>query len=318
MPRLTLSRLCWTALLAACAAGNSTAQKLLPATFRTNAQLVLVPVNVTDRDGRAVEGLRAENFKVFDDQTPREIAAFSSEDAPCSVGLVFDISGSMRDALNATKSVAQAFFKTTNPEDEFLMLTVSTLPNTVSGFTTDTVALQQNVQAATPGGFTALLDTVYLALSRMKNGTRPRRALLILSDGMDNQSRYSKGELMRLAFETDAQVYVVLVDGIPGASSGGGLYVPSMVAKPWQRAAERQGPETLEELAEKTGGLHFHARNVEEGAAAAAKIGRSLRNEYIIGYRAPVTDAPGKYHRVRIKSNVPKVRVYARNGYYAQ
>jgi VWFA-related protein len=90
------------------------------------------------------------------------------------------------------------------------------------------------------------------------------------------------------------------------------------VAKPGQQAAERQGPLTLEELAEKTGGLHFHVRDANEGADAAEKIGRALRNEYVIGYRAPRSDSSGKWHRVRVKSNVPKIHVYARSGYYSQ
>lgn len=288
---------------------------MMPATFRASSQLVLVPVNVTDHYGKTVAGLRAENFTVFDDQSPQPIASFTAEDAPCSVGLVLDISGSMRYALNVTKPAAQAFLKTTNPEDEYMMLTVSTLPDTVSGFTPDVEALAQSIQATTPDGFTALLDTVYLGLNRMKHGTRPRRALIIFSDGMDNRSRYSKGDIMRLALEADVQVYTILVDGLPNSSVP---FVPSMVAKPWQQAAQRQGPQMLEELAEKTGGLHFHVRDANEGADAAEKIGQALRNEYVIGYRAPQSDSSGKWHRVRVKSTVPKTRVYARSGYYSR
>jgi Ca-activated chloride channel homolog len=315
---ITIPRLCGVAFVCAIFVTDVQAQRLLPATFESNSAMVLIPVNITDRDGKTIPGLRAEDFAVFDEQAPQQIASFSSEDAPCSVGLVLDISGSMRYALSTTKRIADIFLKASNPEDEFLMLTVSSVPDADSRFTTETEALAQDVQATRPGGMTALLDTVYLGLNRMRKATRPRRAVVILSDGMDNQSRYSKRELMRLALESDVQVYTILVDGLSGASASAAPFVPSMVAKPWQQAAERQGPEALKELSEKTGGLYFHVRNDANGADAAARVARALRNEYIIGYRAPNSGASGKWHRVQVKSTVPKARIFARSGYYAQ
>ncbi len=288
----------------------------VPAAFRTNSQMVLVPVTVTDHSGKTIEGLRAENFKILEDQTPQPIVSFTSEDAPCSVGLVLDISGSMRNTLGSVKGVAHSFFQTANSGDEFLLLTVSTQPEAVSSFTTDIADLEESIERTSPGGMTALIDTVYLGLNSMRKARQPRRALLVLSDGMDNFSRYSKGELMRVALEADVQIYTVIVDGIGGASTGI-PFRPSMIAKPIDQARERQGPLLLEELADKTGGLHFHVRNDAEAKEAAIKVGRALRNEYVIGYQPPTSGATGKYHRVHVKSNVPKVNVYARNGYYA-
>lgn len=318
MPGLTIPRIFGVAFVCAVLVTDLQAQRLLPTTFQSNSAMVLIPVNITDRDGKTIQGLRAEDFTVFDEQAPQQIASFSSDDAPCSVGLVLDISGSMRYALTTTKRIADVFLKASNPEDEFLMLTVSSVPEAEPSFTTETGALAEDVQVTRPGGMTALLDTVYLGLNRMRKATRPRRALLILSDGMDNQSRYSKRELMRLALESDVQVYTILVDGLSGSSGGAGPFVPSMVAKPWQQAAEREGPEMLKELSERTGGLYFHARNDAEGAEAAARTARALRNEYIIGYRAPNTGSSGKWHHVHVKSTVPKARIFARSGYYAQ
>ena len=112
--------------------------------FRTNAQMVLVPVTVTDHNGKTIQGLRAEDFNILEDQVPQQIVSFTAEDAPCSVGLVLDISGSMRNTLDAAKGVAQSFFQTANPEDEFLLLTVSTQPEAISGFTTDIAALEES------------------------------------------------------------------------------------------------------------------------------------------------------------------------------
>jgi Ca-activated chloride channel family protein len=281
--------------------------------------MVLVPVTVTDRNGKTIEGLRAENFNILDDQKPQRIASFATEDAPCSVGLVLDISGSMRNTLSTAKDVAQSFFRTANPDDEFLLLTVSTLPVATPGFTTDAAALEKTIELARPGGRTALIDTVYLGLSRMREARRPRRALLILSDGMDNQSRYSKGELMRLALEADVQIYtIVMPDNASGGAIGNGApFRPSLIKKPGGEAQDRQGPDLLEKLSERTGGLHFRVRNDTEAKAAAIKAGQALREEYVIGYQPPDPGTAGKWHRVSVKSNVPKVNVHARNGYYA-
>jgi Ca-activated chloride channel homolog len=289
----------------------------VPAAFRTNAQMVLIPVNVTDHNGKTIEGLRAQNFSVFEDQAPQQIVSFTAEDAPCSVGLVLDISGSMRNSLELAKGVAHSFLQTANPEDEFLLLTVSTEPEAVSRFTTDVADLEDSIGRTSPGGMTALIDTVYLGLNQMRKARQPRRALLILSDGMDNNSRYSKGELMRVALEADVQVYTIVVGDGSGGGTVGIPFRPSMIAKPIDQARERQGPLLLEELSDKTGGLHFRARNDAEAKEAAIKAGRALRNQYVIGYQPPNSGPTGKWHRVHVKSNVPKVNIYARNGYYA-
>lgn len=289
----------------------------MPAAFRTSAQLVLVPVTVTDHDGRTIEGLRARDFNVLEDHVPQQIISFAAEDAPASVGLVLDISGSMRNTFEAAKRVAHSFLQTANPEDEFLLLTVSTLPDAVSRFTNDVAYLEETIGSTSPGGMTALIDTVYLGLNNMRRANHPRRALLILSDGMDNYSRYSKGELMRVALEADVQIYTIIIgNSSEGSSSGGAIFRPSLVAKPIDQAREREGPNLLEELSDKTGGLHFHVRNDAEATEAAIKAGNALRNQYVIGYQPPANSASGKWHQVHVKSNVPKANVYARNGYH--
>jgi Ca-activated chloride channel family protein len=279
--------------------------------------MVLVPVTVTDHNGKTIEGLRAEDFHIFDDQTSEQIVSFSSEDAPCSVGLVLDISGSMQKTLSDAKEIAQAFFETANLDDEFLLLTVSTQPAAMPGFTTDTAAVEESIGFTKPGGLTALIDTIYLGLSRMREAQWPRRALLILSDGMDNHSRYSQSELMRMALEADVQIYTIVIDnGLAGTSTNTAPYRPSLITKPWDRAQERQGPEMLQKLSDETGGLYFRVHNNAEAKEDAIKAGRALRNEYVIGYHPPISGTSGRWHRIRVKSNVSKVYVHARNGYY--
>jgi Ca-activated chloride channel family protein len=264
-------------------------------------------------------GLQAKDFNILDGQTPQQIVSFAIEDIPCSAGLVLDASGSMQNTLGVVKQSARAFVRTANPEDEFLLLTVSTLPETVSGFTTDTADLEENIALTRPGGFTALIDTVYLGLNQMRKARNPQRALVIVSDGMDNHSRYSKSELLRVALEADVQIYTIIIDnGAAGASASTAPFRPSMIAKPGDQAAARQqGPSILEELAEKTGGLSFHARTDAQAQAAIMKAGQALRNEYVIGYRPGDSGLPGKWHRIRVKSTLPKVSVHARSGYYA-
>jgi Ca-activated chloride channel family protein len=291
---------------------------LKPAAFRSDTQMVLVPVTVTDRNGKSIEGLQAKDFTLLEDQVSQPIVSFGADDAPCSVGLVLDVSGSMRNTLGAAKGVAKTFFQTANPGDEFLLLTVSSQPEAVSGFTTDIVDLEENIARTSPNGMTALIDTVYLGLNRMRKARHPRRALLILSDGMDNFSRYSKTELLRVALEADVQIYTIIFDnGAGGGSTPTIPFRPVMIRKAGDQGEEREGARLLEELSDKTGGLHFHARNDNEANEAAIKAGRALRNQYVIGYQPSISGASGKWHRIHVKSTLPKVNVYARNGYYA-
>jgi Ca-activated chloride channel family protein len=288
------------------------------AAFRADTQIVLVPVTVTDRNGKSIEGLQAKDFTILEDQVSQRIVSFGADDAPCSVGLVLDVSGSMRNTLGAAKGVARTFLQTANPGDEFRLLTVSSQPEAVSGFTTDVVDLEENIARTSPNGMTALIDTVYLGLNRMRKARHPRRALLILSDGMDNFSRYSKTELLRVALEADVQIYTIIFDnGSGGGSTGTIPFRPTMIRKAGDQGEEREGARLLEELADKTGGLHFHARNENEANDAAIKAGRALRNQYVIGIQPSVSGASGKWHRIHVKSTVPKASVYARNGYYS-
>jgi len=317
-PRTALRFSC-VALPLLFAGGSATAQ-IVPtaANFRTSTRMVLVPVTVTDHYGKTILGLQAKDFNIFDDQTPQAIVSFTAEDAPCSAGLVLDISGSMQTTLGAVKESALAFVRTANPRDEFLLLTVSTLPEASLAFTTDTAVLEDSIARTRTGGFTALIDTVYLGLNQMRKARHPQRALVIVSDGMDNHSRYSKAELLKAALEADVQIYSIIIDNGAGGSSPNTVpFRPSMIAKPGDQGAARQGPSLLEELADKTGGLSFHARNGAEAQGAMLKAGLALRNEYVIGYQPADSDASGKRHQIRVKSTVPKVSVHARSGYYA-
>jgi Ca-activated chloride channel homolog len=288
------------------------------ATFSATSQMVLVPVTVTDHYGKTIMGLQARDFNIFEDQNSLPIASFATQDTPCSTGLVLDVSGSMRSTLDVVKKSARAFVREANTDDEFILLTVSTQPSTESVFTSDSEDVEENIASTRPGGFTALIDTVYLGLNRMRKARNPQRALVVISDGMDNHSRYSKAELLQVALEADVQIYSMIIDnGATNSSTATYPFRPSMIAKPGDQAAQRQGPNLLEELADKTGGLYFHARNDSEAQEAILRAGEALRNQYVIGYRPADFGQSGKWHRIRVKTAVPKLSVHARSGYFA-
>jgi len=273
--------------------------------LRVNVDLVLVPVTVTDRSGVVVSNLAESSFTVLEDNSPRPIVSFNTEDVACSVGVVVDISGSMGDKTGLAAGAMRAFFGTANPEDEAFLLTVSTRPDTLSGFTQDFGNLQSQLSMSRPGGKTALVDTIELALQRLREAHHPRRALLIISDGMDNHSRYSEGELLRLAAEADVQIYTI------------GMAPSAVNKKGIERLEEPRGLAFLSHLASRSGGLDFTLGSYENPAPIAGKIGHAIRDQYLIGY-SPLSSEQGKWRAIRVKVDAPQVHVSARNGYYAR
>lgn len=275
--------------------------------IRVESSLVLIPVTVTDPLNRFVTGLEKENFRLLEDKSEQRITHFASEDAPLSVGLVFDTSGSMGNKLSRSREAVAQFFKTANPEDEFFLVTFNDRPELVSGFTTSLEEVQNKLTFTQSRGRTALLDGVYMALHTMKKAKNPRKALLIISDGGDNSSRYTESEIKNLVREADVQIYAI------------GIFEP--VSARGRTAEELSGPSLLSEIAEQTGGRHFPVENLNELSDIAAKIGIELRNQYIIGYTPSNTGRDGKYRRVQVKliqpRGLPPLRAYWRLGYYA-
>ncbi len=293
-------------IVLAAAAWSAAAQRL-PASqapaFRADATLVLVPVAVVDRRGAVVNGLARDAFTLTEDGVRQQIRSFSEEDAPVSMGIVLDLSGSMRGVLGVAKESLRALVKDVNPADEAFLNTVSTRPRTYSGFTQDFDDVLTRIAFESAGGDTALIDTVYESLKELRSGIHARKALLIISDGMDNHSRYSRGELLERAVESDAQIYTIAVGSA------------SPYAKPMQAMEEKRGLLFLDELAAKTGGMSFAVRGGKEIAEAAARIGQALRNQYVIGYVPPGDDRGGRWHRIAVRVAGPEAKAYARAGY---
>src|SRR5215471_13858858 len=275
--------------------------------IRVDTTLVLIPVTVTDPLNRFVTGLEKEHFKLFEDKVEQNILQFSSEDAPLSIGLVFDTSGSMGSKLQKSRQAAVQFFKTANPEDEFFLIEFNDRPELVVPFTTDTEDIQNRLTFTQSKGKTALLDGVYMAMNTMKKARNPRKAVLIISDGGDNNSRYTESEIKNAVREADVQIY--------------GIGIFESIGARGRTPEEMAGPGLLSEVAELTGGRSYNVENVNELADIAAKIGIELRNQYMLYYtpKNPVRD--GKYRHVQVKlvqpRGLPPLKPFYRLGYYA-
>ena len=278
-----------------------------PPSIRVDTNLVLINVTVTDPLNRFVTGLEAEHFKLLEDKAEQKIASFASEDAPLSVGLVFDASGSMGSKLQKARLATAQFFKTANPEDKFFLVQFNDRPELTQPFTTNTEEIQNRLTFTQAKGRTALLDGVYLALNQMKKARNTRKAILILSDGGDNSSRYTESEIKNLVREADVQIYAI------------GIFEP--VSARGRTAEELSGPGLLSEMAEQTGGRHFPIENLNDLPDVAGKIGMELRNQYVIGYVPTNGNRDGKYRRVQVKlvqpRGLPPLRPFWRQGYYA-
>jgi VWFA-related protein len=275
--------------------------------IRVDTNLVLINVTVRDPLNRFVTGLEKEQFKLLEEKVEQKIVQFASEDAPLSIGLVFDASGSMGSKLQKARQAAAQFFKTANPEDEFFLVQFNDRPELVVPFTNSTEEIQNRLTFTQAKGKTALLDGVYTAMSQMKKAKNPRKAIIILSDGGDNSSRYTESEIRNLIREADVQVYAI------------GIFEP-MSAR-GRSAEEMAGPGLLTEVSEQTGGRHFPIENINELPDVAAKIGIELRNQYVLGYSPMNQDRDGKYRRVQVKliqpKGLPPLKAAWRQGYYA-
>jgi len=271
-------------------------------TIRVDTNLILVPVSVNDGLNRPVTGLERENFRVFEDKVEQKISQFAMDDDPVAVGLVFDTSGSMGAKLQRSRMAAAQFFRTANPEDEFFLVEFDDRPRLEVPLTQDTGRIESQLTFSRSHGSTALLDAIYLALHEMKHSKKNKKALLIISDGGDNHSRYTAMEVRNLVRESDVLIYSI------GVFGGGST------------PEEAGGPGLLAHISEQTGGRMFEA-NPTELPDIAQKIGVELRNRYVIGYSPTNLQKDGKYRTIQVvlvpPRGLPKLRAHWRTGYNA-
>ena len=274
-------------------------------TLKVDVDLVLVNATVTDQLNRYVSGLEEEHFQVWEDKVEQKIEYFSAEDVPISVGVIFDVSGSMKDKISTARDAAATFLRTGNPEDEYFLIEFANNPQVASDFTTDVTKLQNKLLFTPAKGMTAMYDSVYLGLEKLKEGSNPKKAILLITDGEDNHSRYTFSQVKEFVKEQDVQIYGIgIVDD-------------------WnsQLGAGRTGRALIEELSELTGGRAFFPDSVYELEDICTKIAVELKNQYVIGYKSTNGVKDGKWRKLRVKVNPPRgiqrLGVRFKQGYYA-
>lgn len=253
---------------------------------KVDVDLVLVTATVTDRSNRFIPGLEREHFQIFEDKVEQKISQFSTEEMPVSIGLLFDVSSSMAKTLSRAKDAAIAFLKTTNPEDEFFLLTFADQPKVEQEFTSDLIDIENHLAFAPAKGSTTLYDAVYVGLEKIKHGHNAKSALLLITDGEDTGSRHSLRNVRNAAKESDTQIYAIGIDTDSFFPSTGWL--------------------VLEEMAEITGGSAYFPDSVNDLEDIYIKIALELRNQYVLGYSSTNPTKDGRWRKIKVKLNPPK------------
>ena len=262
--------------------------------IRVDVNLVLIPVTVTDSYERPVRGLQKSDFHLFEDGVERQISQFFSQETPISIGIVFDASASMKGKMEQSLQAVREFLKMSLPGDEFFLTKFNDRPEPVFGFTSVATDIEQSLPSIQPGGWTALCDAIYLGVHQMKHATHTRKVLLILSDGGDNNSRYTGREIKQLVQESDVRIFSISI----------------LDRSPW-----------LDAIAEESGGRAFRVRKIEELPDLAANISAELHGEYVLGFSPSDRTNDGLYRKIKValEQTVGTARLRAswKRGYYA-
>jgi VWFA-related protein len=263
------------------------------APIRLDVEMVLVPVTVTDAYEHLVPDLQKDDFRLFEEGVEQGISQFFRDESPISVGIVFDGSASMVHKMEMSRNAISAFLDRCMPEDEFLLIRFSDRAEELQAFTRDVSLIGDLVGRIRPKGWTALYDAIYLGMSDMKRAAHSNKVLLILSDGGDNNSRFTEGEIKSLVQEGDVRLFAISI---------------------FDRSS------TLEKLADNSGGRAYRVRNLDDLPDVASKISDELHIEYVLGYTPPARPRDGKYRRLKVelvpKPNRSLMRASWRHGYY--
>lgn len=271
---------------------------------KVDVDLVLVNAAVTDPDGRSVTGLDKTSFQIWEDRIQQEIRYFSSTEVPLSLAVIFDVSSSMAEKLPVSRDAVAAVLKMGNPQDEYALIEFNSRPRIMQDFAPASSRLESELASTSAAGSTALYDAVYLGIEKLRHGHNPRKALLLVTDGEDNHSRYSFSDIKKSAMESEVQLFAIRI---------GGYTVPTSTK------GHKPGSAVLQELVDLTGGEVFFARDVQRLDEICANISETLRSEYVIGYAPTNTNKDGKWRGLKLKVNATpsRVSVHARSGYYA-
>jgi Ca-activated chloride channel family protein len=283
---------------------SSVETHLKPASLRVAVDLVLVPVTVTDALNRPQTDLARDDFTVYEGSQAQKIRYFSAEDSPISVGLLLDVSKSMQDKIDTERAAVDQFFRNANPQDDYFVVTFNYGPRVLSDVTQSTAGIESELGLLQPSGSTALLDAIYLGVSKLRNAQYSKRALVIISDGGDNSSRYKLKEIKNLVAESDVMVYAV------------GIFDKT----PFKTFEEAMGKRWLSSITDVTGGRTITVDNLEKLPETSALLSRELRSQYVLGYESLDKSIDGKWRKIRVAvdrtSEAGPLRPYYRKGYY--
>ena len=264
------------------------------ASLRLDVDRVLIPVTVTDPDDRKVQGLRKQDFRLLEDGVPQEVSEFFEDESPVSVGIVLDSSNSMRNKIDSARQAIRAFLRLSLPEDEFFLITVQDQPELVHAFTSDHNEITQELANIQPRGWTALYDSIYLGINHLKRARTTRRVLLVLSDGGDNNSRYTESEIRSLVRESDVRIFTVSLLG--------------------------RSP-SVEKLSAQSGGRAFLVHKLEDLPDTAVALSSLVHGEYVLGFKPASPNRDGKFHTIQVElnqaANATRLHTSWRHGYYA-
>ena len=265
--------------------------------------LVTVSVTVSDPYGRFVTGLDKSHFEIFDDKIKQEIVFFNDDDSPLTLGIVYDVSGSMTAKMSRSVHALRRFVETSHSEDEFFLVTFNHRAQLTRDFTMSGETVVNSLTLVSTDGRTALYDAAFIGIEKARQGRHDKKALLIISDGQDNNSRYTFSELRDLVRESDVQLYAIgIVDLVRDHELGA------------------YGESVLEELARSTGGRAFFPSSEEELVDVCTQIALELRHQYSVGYYPSTNIRDGRWHKIKVKVDpppgLPRLAVRAKEGYY--
>jgi Ca-activated chloride channel family protein len=272
--------------------------------FRADVDLVLVPVTVTDYLNRPVVGMTKADFSLYEDGSRQQVRSFWCDDSPISVGVILDLSKSMSNKLDVAREALGKFFDLGNPEDDYFVITSADRPTVLADSTQSIGSIRGRLANAVAGGHTALLDAIYMGEAKLQQARYKRRALLIISDGGDNRSRFTGSELKSMVEEEAATIYAI------------GLF-----DKVFKTPEEWAGKRLLTEITEATGGRTMTLNNPKNLPQAASEISVEMRNQYILGYRSNNLAHNGKWRKIKVRVSLPartaQLQVYSKSGYRA-
>ncbi len=278
-------------------------------TIGVSVDMVVMYTSVFDKSGHFVGGLKKENFKLYEDGIQQALESFSQEDVPVSMGILIDLSGSMKGKIDQVRKAALAFIRASNPKDQVFLIGFNDEVELLQDYTSDIDEITDAFENTIVTGGTALYDSIYLGVQKAHTGSKPKKAVVVITDGEDRDSYYKLDELLAKVQESDVQVFSVgFLDEIPDKGFFG----------KWSKSAPEKARDALTKIAEETGGKAFFPSRLTDIHSIVTEIATDLRSQYSLAYFSGNAARDGSFRRVKIELNgAPNITARYRRGYYA-